>query len=84
MRTIVELVERRKAVGHVCLGCVVRWSIPSVSAVCTRVDRVGLVVFVVYNNEVVVKWYPIIRQCLRVIEATPDVNLRHKRARQLI
>jgi hypothetical protein len=25
MRTIVELVERRKAVGHICSGCVVCW-----------------------------------------------------------
>jgi hypothetical protein len=53
MRTIVELVERRKAVGHVCSGCVVCWRILSVSAVCTSFNQVGIAVVVVYTLVVV-------------------------------
>jgi hypothetical protein len=53
MRTIVELVERRKAVGHVCSDCVVCWGVLSVTAVCTNLNRVGIAVVVVYTLVVV-------------------------------
>jgi hypothetical protein len=53
MRTIVELVERRKAVGHVCSDCVVCWGILSVSAVCTSLNRVGIAVYTLVVVKVV-------------------------------